>query len=182
MWNSYLLQSWRANHMWECPYIIFMCPLPLVWNLDLIGTQFTSYSRVFWQLSPWYEVELEMEGLEPEPSVRQASSAQWLSLPYRVCGQVPICSSRSLCGWVWAGSISFKCVLSLSQHWHPHPRGGSAEARGAGVGVQWESGYSLCWLKPQSVTWTTSDTLPLWVWATFVLHSWALPLAAVAPL
>ena len=53
-------------------------------------TQVTSFLRVCWQLSPWWGVGLEMEGLKLEPGVRQDfPSAQWPSPPYQGWGLIP---------------------------------------------------------------------------------------------
>ena len=49
--------------MWQHPYTDCMCPVALVGKLDLKWAQVTFFPRV----SPWWEVALEMEGLEPEP-------------------------------------------------------------------------------------------------------------------
>lgn len=37
------------------------------------------FPQVYWKISPWYLVELEMEGLEMAPGVKEdLLSAQWL--------------------------------------------------------------------------------------------------------
>ena len=42
------------------------------------------FPRVCWQLLCWWEVGVEMEGLEPEPGVSQGFSyAQWLTVSYQ---------------------------------------------------------------------------------------------------
>lgn len=48
-----------------------MCLVPSVWELGLTWMQVMSVLRVCWQLSPWFCVGLEMEGLELAPGVRQ---------------------------------------------------------------------------------------------------------------
>ena len=48
--------------MWKHPYTVCLCPVALVGEMDLTGTQVTSYIRVCWLLSPWHDVGLKMEG------------------------------------------------------------------------------------------------------------------------
>ena len=74
----------------DVSHAVCVCPVALVEEMGLKRAWVTSPLRVCWQLSPWWEVELEMEGLEPEPSIGwRFSSAQWPSLPYQVSGTGP---------------------------------------------------------------------------------------------
>ena len=53
--------------------------MSLVGELDLMLMQVTSFLRVYWQISPWYLVGLEMKGVELAPGVKEdLLSAQWL--------------------------------------------------------------------------------------------------------
>lgn len=70
--------------MWKHPYIDFRFSVPLEGELDFTWIQVTFSPRMCCYLSPWYEVELEMEGLVLFLSVRQdLHSAQWPALPSR---------------------------------------------------------------------------------------------------
>lgn len=53
------------------PYTECLFPLPWVGELDLMWTQVISFLRVCCQLSPWWEVGLEMDGLGLELNVSQ---------------------------------------------------------------------------------------------------------------
>ena len=52
-WNSYLLWSWSDVLLQEYSYTVYMFLVILVIELDLMWTQFISFLRVHWQLSPW---------------------------------------------------------------------------------------------------------------------------------
>lgn len=81
------------------------------------------FLRVFWQLSPWQEMGLEMEGLWPEPGVSCVfSSAGWPASPYWWWGQVSSRWSRSTEGQVQVGFIPSKCVLSCILALAPSPQ------------------------------------------------------------
>ena len=66
--------------LWEHPYVVYMCPVALVGELDLKWAQTASFPGVCWQ-----QVGLELEQPEPEaePGVSQSFSySQWPLLPY----------------------------------------------------------------------------------------------------
>ena len=95
----------------ECLYVVCKCPVALVGKLDLKWAKIPSSPGVCWQLLSWWEVGLEMEGLEPQPG------ESWL-LPCSVavtslsgCQQSSRCWTRSPEGQVQAGSFSSKCAL-----------------------------------------------------------------------
>ena len=63
--------------MCEHPYVVYMCTVTLVGELDLKWPKVTSSPRVCWQLSLCWEVWLEMEGPESGSSVSQSFSLVW---------------------------------------------------------------------------------------------------------
>ena len=121
--------------MWEHPYAVCMCQA-LVGELDLQWAQVMSSPWACWQLSPWWETGLEIDGSGPGPSVSQTfSSTQWSLLPGLGCGWVLRCWSRNPDGWVWAGSISSQCEFSpLLEGAASSQRGSSTRARDVGAG------------------------------------------------
>ena len=48
-WDSYLL-SWKSVLLWECLYAVFICPVHMVGDLDLMRKQIMSFLSVCWQL------------------------------------------------------------------------------------------------------------------------------------
>ena len=134
-----------------------------------------------------------MKGVGPEPGVNRCfSSAQWPSPTCRGQDWVPNCCNRTSKDWIWTGSISFKCVLSLLPALATWPqRGAVLEREGLVCALSMGCGVG-CGGPARSETWTLlmaacvnasddfpcSAQMPLQVWSSFVPHSWAFPLAS----
>lgn len=96
----------------ESLYVVYVGPAALVGEVNLKWARLTPSPRVCWQLSPWYEARLEMEGMEPQPGVtRGFSYSPWPSLPSGGQGQIPRCWSCGPEGWRLADSTSCKCAF-----------------------------------------------------------------------
>ena len=139
-WNSYL------SFLKGCP-----CVGASIYNLHVSSgfcgmavseVSITSSPRVCWQLSPWWEVGLEMEGVEPERGVSQGFfSAQWATPTYQRQGRVQ------------AGFVPSKCAFSPSQQWHLHPRGEQCwSRRGQGKCLAWAKAHARTVPACQSLT------------------------------
>ena len=98
--------------MWKCPYADCTCLMSLVGELVSIWMPVTSFLRVCWQVSPWKEMGLGIEGQELVHNVRQNFLfAHWL-LPH--CHGYNLISnywSRSTDSQGQACTVPFKCVL-----------------------------------------------------------------------
>ena len=88
-WNSYCAIIGVSLNMWGCgsiPYMVCMCPVPLVRKLDLTWTQVMSSLRIGLQPSPWWEAGLGVG--------RQRLSWVWSrDFPHLSVGHCPV-----LCG------------------------------------------------------------------------------------
>ena len=52
-WDSYLLWFWKCVLVWEDLYIVCVCPVALMGELNLTWMQAKSFPRECWQLSSW---------------------------------------------------------------------------------------------------------------------------------
>ena len=60
--NSYLLWSWKAVSIWECPFAASMSLIFLAQGLFLVWLPAVSFLSVCWQLSSWQGVWLMCSG------------------------------------------------------------------------------------------------------------------------
>lgn len=134
---------------------------------DLKWAWVKSFPRVWWQSLPWWEPELETEGIKPEPGVSQKfSCTQWPILPYWRKGQVPRLEQKPQ---VWPGSILLNMLSSPSQNQHLHP---IKEKRSSKSG--WKR-YSMWDDHSLGCSWHVSQTTP------HLLPLWEPVMAAFAP-
>ena len=81
--NSYLLWSWRAVFIWECPCIACIILIFLVWQLFLVWMPATCFPQWSWLFFLWEWVWLMLWWQEPALDIEQGLLfALWLSQPY----------------------------------------------------------------------------------------------------
>ena len=121
------LKPWNYHCVGASVCSRYVCPVAFVKKLGLKWVWVTSSASVIWQLSPQWEIRLEMEWVEPK-SVMSLGFwyAQWLTSFFVVSWDSKVLEQKSPCGscqsWfhfssacvLLAPTISFNAILRSS--------------------------------------------------------------------